>query len=304
MTAVHRPSSVARPQLPVDAARSRAQKRALTWLVAATALTVALSFIPYASVLTFPVRMFVTFVHESSHALAALITGGHVAGMSVSPDGSGLTYTSGGTQVLVNCAGYLGTTLFGAGLLLLSRKERLVRPALFAMGLGTLAMTALFAGEGHNFIVFVALAVAGGLVAARGRVNPVSKGLRIGLMVAAGALVAAGVAYLGVTGALFSWAVGLVCGLGLLAFGRFAGPHLAQAFLSFLAIQCSLNAIFDIKTLFSISVHSPGTHTDAVNMATLTGVPATVWAVSWVVIALGMLAFSLVVYYRQARRVL
>src|SRR5216117_1028662 len=86
-------------------------------LLAATVATIALWFIPYAEYLVYPVRLFVTFIHESSHALVALLTGGSVQSLTIASDGSGLTYSApsgfiGG--VLTSSAGYLGTTIAGA----------------------------------------------------------------------------------------------------------------------------------------------------------------------------------------------
>jgi hypothetical protein len=44
-------------------------------LLIATLITLALWFIPFASVLTYPFRLFVTFIHEGGHALAACLNG-------------------------------------------------------------------------------------------------------------------------------------------------------------------------------------------------------------------------------------
>ena len=63
-------------------------------LLIALALTVALWFIPYADALTYPLRLFATFIHEGIHALAALLTGNHVLGLRVAPNGGGATYTT------------------------------------------------------------------------------------------------------------------------------------------------------------------------------------------------------------------
>jgi len=66
-------------------------------LLVATAISVVLSFIPYASLLTYPFRIFVTFIHEGGHALAALVTGNSVASLAVETSGEGLTQaTTGG----------------------------------------------------------------------------------------------------------------------------------------------------------------------------------------------------------------
>ena len=96
----------------------------MTLLVAAT-LSVLLWFIPYAEVLTYPFRIFVTFIHEGGHALAALLTGNSVASLSVAMNASGETYTSQGGLVsnfFIASAGYLGAMAYGALLLVLIRK--------------------------------------------------------------------------------------------------------------------------------------------------------------------------------------
>ncbi|MDQ3257955.1 MAG: M50 family metallopeptidase, partial [Acidobacteriota bacterium] len=47
-------------------------------LLFAAALTVLLWFVPFAELLTYPFRIFVTFIHEGGHALAAILTGNSV----------------------------------------------------------------------------------------------------------------------------------------------------------------------------------------------------------------------------------
>src|SRR5215211_3419047 len=102
-----------------------ARPQAMTLLVAA-ALSVLLWFIPYAEILTYPFRIFVTFIHEGGHALAALLTGHSVYSLSVATDGSGATHTPvpGGlfSQFFIASAGYLGAMAFGALLLVLIRR--------------------------------------------------------------------------------------------------------------------------------------------------------------------------------------
>ena len=96
-----------------------ARPQAMTLLVAAT-ISVVLWFIPYAEILTYPFRIFVTFIHEGGHAIAALLTGNSVASMSVATNASGETYTTYGglfSEVLISSAGYIGAMSFGALLL-------------------------------------------------------------------------------------------------------------------------------------------------------------------------------------------
>ncbi|MCY4145402.1 MAG: M50 family metallopeptidase [Chloroflexi bacterium] len=95
---------------------------------------------------TYPVRLFVTFVHEAGHALAALLTGGQVQSFTVSPDGSGYAITAGGNISLILPAGYLGAALFGALLFLLSsRAPSMTRALSLLLGIGFIALTLLFA---------------------------------------------------------------------------------------------------------------------------------------------------------------
>ena len=98
------------------------------------------------TVITYPVRLFVTFVHEAGHALAALLSGGQVLGFNVSPDGSGLAVTSGGSKSLILPAGYLGAALFGALLFLVSsRAPRASRMIAVALGVGFIVLSLLYA---------------------------------------------------------------------------------------------------------------------------------------------------------------
>src|SRR6266566_5936142 len=109
-----------------------ARPQATTLLVAA-AISIVIWFIPFAELLTYPFRLFVTFIHEGGHAIAALLTGNSVESLSIAPNASGETYTSqGGTisQIFVASAGYLGAMTFGALLLVLIRKTVAARVVL------------------------------------------------------------------------------------------------------------------------------------------------------------------------------
>src|SRR5512138_2080710 len=95
--------------------RARHQPRVL--LLAGAVASVVLWYLPGAGVVLYPLRLFVTLVHEGAHALATVLTGGSVDSITIWPSGSGLTMSVGGSPVLVLMAGYLGTALAGAGCL-------------------------------------------------------------------------------------------------------------------------------------------------------------------------------------------
>ena len=236
---------------------SDARPQAMTLLVAA-ALSIILWFIPFAEILTYPFRLFVTFIHEGGHAIAALLTGNSVGSLSVAINASGETYTTKGgliSQALVSSAGYLGSMAYGAMLLVLIRKAIAARVVLVG-----------------SAVVIMVLTVVYGLLA------PIFTW---------GAL----------SGIPFTLLAGTILSIGLIAVAKFAKPRMATFFVSFLAVQCVLNALLDLKTVFFLSSpFAPTAPTDAVNMANATGIPALFWATAWIVISLGILALTMRIY--------
>lgn len=103
------------------------------------------------AVILFPVRLFVTFVHEAGHALAGLLTGGQVEGFQVSWDGSGVANIAGGSVSLIAPAGYLGAALFGALLFFLTNRiPRWTRALSFLIGVSVIALSLAFAMPGAD----------------------------------------------------------------------------------------------------------------------------------------------------------
>src|SRR3989442_12667962 len=122
--------------------------QAVTLLLAA-AISIILWFVPFAEILSYPFRIFVTFIHEGGHAVAALLTGNSVQSLSVAMNGSGETYTTQGgmfSQMLVSSAGYLGAMSFGALLLVLIRRSVAARLVLVGSAVVVFALTAIFGG--------------------------------------------------------------------------------------------------------------------------------------------------------------
>lgn len=223
-------------------------------LMLATALSVVLWFIPYAELLTYPFRIFVTFIHEGGHALAALLTGNAVRSLTVSIDGSGEVYSvTGGlfSRMFVSSAGYLGAMAFGALLLVLIRR--------------TVAARLMLAGSA---VLILGLTVAFGFFA------PVWN--------------------LSLPGA-FTLVAGVVLPLGLFGVARYTGARVASFLVSFIAVQCILNALFDLRTVLISSAVSDA-HTDAMNMASATGIHQFVWALFWVGISFVILTLALRAY--------
>ncbi len=63
-------------------------------------------------------------------------------------------------------------------------------------------------------------------------------------------------------------------------------------------MQCVLNSLLDLKTLFFINAPLIGSHihTDAANMAAATGLPAIAWVFIWIGISVLMISIGMRVY--------
>jgi hypothetical protein len=95
--------------------------------------------------LVYPLKVFVVLLHEISHALAAIATGGHVERITLDPMQGGLTEARGGNAFLMLSAGYLGSLLWGLALIeAAAGKPKTVRLVVGAVGLFILAMTVLY----------------------------------------------------------------------------------------------------------------------------------------------------------------
>lgn len=79
----------------------------------------------------YPIRLFVTFLHEFGHATGALITGGAVEHIEIQPNSGGLTSTFNGNRSVILMGGYIGSAIFGNLLFYIgARKENWVKPTL------------------------------------------------------------------------------------------------------------------------------------------------------------------------------
>jgi hypothetical protein len=115
----------------------------------------------------FPLKIFVVLLHEISHALAALATGGDVERIVLNMDQGGATYILGGNAFLILSAGYLGSLLWGLLLIeLAGARTRRARWAVGVLGTFVLLVAALYVRNVFGF-VFTAFFGAALLVSAR-----------------------------------------------------------------------------------------------------------------------------------------
>ncbi|MDH5720821.1 MAG: M50 family metallopeptidase [Spirochaetia bacterium] len=74
-----------------------------------------------------PFKVFVVFLHEISHAMGAILTGGTVNKITISWNESGLTKTMGGNFLAIASSGYLGSIVWGSSMLYSSLQNKAPR---------------------------------------------------------------------------------------------------------------------------------------------------------------------------------
>lgn len=108
------------------------------------ALLAVLAYVFWNTILVYPLKVFVVFLHEVSHGLAAVATGGRIVRIELSPQEGGLCVTQGGSRFLTLSAGYLGSLLWGAAFLILGFRSRAQRGIVLLLGIFVLSVTLLY----------------------------------------------------------------------------------------------------------------------------------------------------------------
>ncbi len=101
-------------------------------------------------------------LHEVSHGLAALLTGGQVERLILSHDEGGLAFTRGGNRLLILSAGYLGSALWGVIFMRLAWAAPTIRRyalRITAVALGIIALLYVRSLFTLAYVAFAALAL-------------------------------------------------------------------------------------------------------------------------------------------------
>ncbi len=73
-----------------------------------------LTILLWKSIIIYPIKIFVVLLHEISHGIAAIMSGGNIIKIIITPELGGETVTTGGVKFLIASSGYLGSLFFGA----------------------------------------------------------------------------------------------------------------------------------------------------------------------------------------------
>ena len=128
--------------------------------------------LPFGGVLLYPFKLLATWLHELSHGLAMIITGAGFDHVIIYRDTSGLAYayTSVGAfgTAIIAAAGYMGTPLWGAALLVVTPTAHASRRALLVLAVllvGTTLLVVAPAPNGDRFGQWATPAIGFGIAA-------------------------------------------------------------------------------------------------------------------------------------------
>jgi hypothetical protein len=221
----------------------KATKRKLRLIAGVSAFMVAL-WLLWTTPVVFPLKIFVVLLHEISHGMAAVLTGGTVDRILLDTQQGGATYTRGGSPFLILSAGYLGSLLWGLLLIeLAGSKATRARWALTTLATVLIVVAVLYVRSLFGFLFTITFGAA--LLFAARRLPPVG--------------VARALMALGVTSALY--------------------------------------ALLDIRSDVLQRPHLPS---DAYMLGEMTGVPALVWGVAWIITAVLVSGLALRRWLRRA----
>lgn len=100
----------------------------------------------------YPLKVFVVLLHEISHAMAAVATGGTIDRILLDPNQGGACYCPGGNPFLTLSAGYLGSLAWGALLISAGQMKRLnSRWVTGAVGLLVVGLTLAYVRSTFGF---------------------------------------------------------------------------------------------------------------------------------------------------------
>lgn len=100
----------------------------------------------------YPLKLLVVFFHESSHALATILTGGTVAELVINPQQGGHVISQGGNQFIIISAGYLGSLLWGVAIFIATVKSRYDKMIMMVLGLTVILITVILSSSVFSWI--------------------------------------------------------------------------------------------------------------------------------------------------------
>ncbi len=96
------------------------------------------------TIFLYPIKLFVVILHEFSHGLAAVVTGGEIVKIEINPEIGGFCWTRGGNRAVTLSAGYVGSIVLGALIVLITSRTKYDNILGIVIGTLLIVLTLLF----------------------------------------------------------------------------------------------------------------------------------------------------------------
>ena len=127
-------------------------RRKLTFLAGFSLYFAAVWFL-WDTPMIYPLKIFVVMLHEISHGIASVSTGGTIERIVLDPYQGGACYCGGGNAFLTLSAGYLGSLVWGVVLLAAAGASRVPnRVVVLLVGAVVVLLTALYVRNGFGLL--------------------------------------------------------------------------------------------------------------------------------------------------------
>lgn len=101
----------------------------------------------------YPMKIFVVMLHEISHGIAAVATGGTIEKIVLDPQQGGACHCPHGNAFITLSAGYLGSLLWGVAMLQTAGSRRIPKqPVVFLMGAAVATLSVLYVRNGFGLL--------------------------------------------------------------------------------------------------------------------------------------------------------
>lgn len=95
----------------------------------------------------YPLKLLVVFFHESSHALATVLTGGAVKEFVINQQQGGHVISQGGNRFITLSAGYIGSLLWGVIIYVASVKSHYDKAIMTVLGISIIIITVVLSSS-------------------------------------------------------------------------------------------------------------------------------------------------------------
>lgn len=126
--------------------------------IALILIFIVISFL-WNTLVLYPLKIFVVFMHEVSHGLAAYLTGGSIVEIEINPQQGGHALTKGGNRFLILTAGYLGSLIWGGVILLMAARTHFDKAISVLIGIGMVGITIGFGSDTFTYLFGVGFGV-------------------------------------------------------------------------------------------------------------------------------------------------